>query len=209
MSAIEQRQQFILEQLDQRGSVNVIELANHFDVNDMTFRRDLSELEGMELMGRIHGETVITQGRSYEPFLSLPNTCYQAEKRSNLELIIIDRLLHDVMAIDSNAGLTEVNFVIVFNTRPDGLCVSGMIAGAETDNRVLQVVKEAVPETPVFVNTGVNLGNIQAKLGYADGAITGTAFKWDGNIWNEMDIQRVKEFVDAVKAFRKVRPSNN
>jgi uncharacterized protein len=96
----------------------------------------------------------------------------------------------------------------VFNTRPDGLCVSGMIAGAETDHQVLQAVKAAVPETPVFVNTGVNLSNIEAKLSIADGAITGTTFKHDGYIWNDVDVRRVKEFMDAVNTFRKSLSTN-
>jgi hypothetical protein len=90
----------------------------------------------------------------------------------------------------------------VFNARPDGLCVSGIIAGAQTDLQVLQVAKAAVPDTPVFVNTGVNLANIDVHLRIADGAITGTTFKRDGYIWNEVDVCRVKEFMDAVKAFR-------
>ena len=72
----------------------------------------------------------------------------------------------------------------VFNTRPDALCVSGLIAGAETSSSTLQRVKEAVPETAVFANTGVRLSNIEQQLAFADGTITGTTFKRDGYIWN-------------------------
>jgi hypothetical protein len=91
----------------------------------------------------------------------------------------------------------------VFNTRPDGLCVSGLTAGVETDTQVLKLVKEAVPDTPIFANTGVNLANVEEQLSIADGVITGTTFKRDGYIWHEVDIQRVKEFMDRVKAFRR------
>jgi membrane complex biogenesis BtpA family protein len=90
----------------------------------------------------------------------------------------------------------------VFNNRPDGLCVSGITAGAETDVQVLKVVKDAVPETAIFANTGVRLNNIAAQLSIADGAVTGTTFKRDGYIWNEVDVKRVKEFMDCVKEFR-------
>jgi membrane complex biogenesis BtpA family protein len=90
----------------------------------------------------------------------------------------------------------------VFNTQPDGLCVSGNTAGVETDIQALKVVKDAVPETPVFANTGVRLDTIEAHLGIADGAVTGTTFKRDGYIWNEVDVQRVKEFMTRVKKFR-------
>jgi predicted TIM-barrel enzyme len=64
-------------------------------------------------------------------------------------------------------------------------------------------VKEAVPETPVFANTGVNLDNVVQQLEIADGAVVGTTFKRDGYIWNEVDIQRVKAFMDKVRQFRK------
>lgn len=90
----------------------------------------------------------------------------------------------------------------VFNNQPDALCVSGITAGAETDSQILKMVKDAVPETPVFANTGVRLSNIEAQLSIADGAVTGTTFKREGYIWNEVDTARVKEFMDRVKEFR-------
>jgi len=91
----------------------------------------------------------------------------------------------------------------VFNTRPDALCVSGLTAGAETSTATLKRVKEAVPETPVFANTGVNLDNVVQQLEIEDGAVVSTTFKRDGYIWNEVDIQRVKAFMDKVRQFSK------
>ena len=90
----------------------------------------------------------------------------------------------------------------VFNTRPDGLCVSGLTAGAETSATTLEQVKEAVPETPIFANTGVRLENVDQQLSIADGAIVGSTFKRDGHIWNEVDRARVRAFMDRVEAFR-------
>jgi len=90
----------------------------------------------------------------------------------------------------------------VFNTRPDGLCVSGQMAGKETDTQLLEKIKLSVPDIPIFANTGVNLSNVVEQLNIADGVITGTTFKRDGFIWNEVDSGRVKEFMDKVKAFR-------
>ncbi len=68
----------------------------------------------------------------------------------------------------------------VFNAKPDALCVSGLTAGAETDTQVLYRVKQAVGDTPVFVNTGVNPANVREQLAIADGAVVGTYFKVDG-----------------------------
>ena len=90
----------------------------------------------------------------------------------------------------------------VFNTKPDALCVSGLVAGAETDSQILKKVKEAVPGTVVFANTGVKLNNVEEQLSIADGAIVGTTFKKDGVFENPVDVTRVKEFMDRVKKFR-------
>ena len=99
-------------------------------------------------------------------------------------------------------ALTDIARSTVFVARPDGLCVSGLAAGAETPFESLKQVKEAVPETPVFANTGVRLSNIEQMLAVADGTITGTTFKREGYIWNEVDVQRVRAFMDKVREVR-------
>lgn len=90
----------------------------------------------------------------------------------------------------------------VFNNRPDALCVSGLTAGAETSAQTLKLVKEAVPDTPVFANTGVRLDNVAEQLEVADGAVIGTAFKQDGHTWNPIDGNRVRALMDKVKELR-------
>jgi len=90
----------------------------------------------------------------------------------------------------------------VFNTKPDALCVSGLIAGEEASTQTIKLVKEAVPNTPVFANTGVSLSNVKQQLEIADGAVVGTTFKTDGYIWNPVDEERVSEFMQSVKDFR-------
>ncbi len=90
----------------------------------------------------------------------------------------------------------------VFNCRPDALCVSGLTAGTETDASILNAVKTAVPGTVVFANTGVRPENVEKQLSVADGAVTGTTFKKDGLFDNYVDADRVRYFMDKVKAFR-------
>jgi membrane complex biogenesis BtpA family protein len=90
----------------------------------------------------------------------------------------------------------------VFNTRPDVLCVSGLIAGAETSPSALREVKEAVPDTPVFANTGVRLENVEAQLAVADGAVVGTSLKRDGHIWNPVDPARAAALMEKVRRIR-------
>ncbi|KPL78700.1 SgcQ protein [Ornatilinea apprima] len=102
----------------------------------------------------------------------------------------------------ADRDIVEVARSTVFNARPDGLCVSGLTAGAETDASVLAKVKQAVPQTPVFANTGVRLENVEQQLAVADGAVVGTTFKRDGTIWNEVDAARVKALMERVRSIR-------
>lgn len=99
-------------------------------------------------------------------------------------------------------NIVDIAKSTVFNNKPDALCVSGLTAGAETDSSVLKAVKDAVPNTAVFANTGVRLSNIQQQLSIADGTVTATTFKRDGVFENEVDVKRVKEFMDKAKEVR-------
>ena len=54
----EERHQAIAELVASRGRVAVTELATHFDVTTETVRRDLSQLEQLKLLRRVHGGAV-------------------------------------------------------------------------------------------------------------------------------------------------------
>jgi len=98
--------------------------------------------------------------------------------------------------------ITAIARSTVFNNHPDALCVSGLIAGDCTDEQILSTVKQAVPDTPVFANTGVNVNNVEAQLSIADGAIVATTFKENGIFENPVDPARVADFMQVVKEFR-------
>ena len=102
----------------------------------------------------------------------------------------------------SARNVVDIARSTVFVAQPDALCVSGLTAGAEASSETLRLVKDAVPETPVFANTGVHAGNLAATLRIADGTVTGTTFKRDGQIWNEVDVERVREFMRIARACR-------
>lgn len=99
--------------------------------------------------------------------------------------------------------LASIAATTVFATKPDGICVSGLTAGAPTDAQALRVVKDHAGSVPVFVNTGVRAHNAAEQLAVADGAIVGTYFKEDGVFENRAVASRAAELMDAVKEFRK------
>ncbi len=91
---------------------------------------------------------------------------------------------------------------IIFNCSPDGLCVSGASAGSETDTQILENVKRAAGDVPVFCNTGFNARTAAEKLRFCDAACVGTTFKKDGKFENNVDPARVIDLMTVVKEIR-------
>ena len=90
----------------------------------------------------------------------------------------------------------------VFSSLADAILVSGAITGQAADQSELRKVREALPDTPVFANTGVRIDNVEQTLKISDGCIIGTHFKVDGNTWNPVDKDRVRRFMDQVGTLR-------
>jgi len=90
----------------------------------------------------------------------------------------------------------------VFSSLADVILVSGPMTGEPVEAANLKRVKDELPDTPVFANTGVNIGNVADILRVADGAVIGTHFKVHGDTWNAVDGERVKRFMDAVAKLR-------
>lgn len=118
------------------------------------------------------------------------------------EVRLLFNILPEAAQYLANRSIVDIAKSTVFNHHPDALCVSGLTAGSQTDVSILKEVKLAVPDTPVFVNTGVTLENVEEQLDIVDGAIVGTTFKYDGKFENHVDINRVKAFMRKVKTFR-------
>jgi membrane complex biogenesis BtpA family protein len=90
----------------------------------------------------------------------------------------------------------------VFSSLADIVLVSGPMTGEAVETGNLKVVKNVLPDTPVFANTGVNIDNVGDILGIADGAVIGTHFKVDGDTWKAVDQSRVSRFMDKVGKIR-------
>ena len=102
----------------------------------------------------------------------------------------------------SNRSLENTAKSAVLSSLADALCISGITAGVAPDLANLELAKRVVPDTPIFANTGVNMENLASVLSIADGVIVGSGLKVDGNTWNPVDQDRVKEFMTQVKKLR-------
>ena len=115
---------------------------------------------------------------------------------------LLFNIVPEAAAYLAERQIADIARSTVFNNQPDALCVSGLTAGVETSAQTLRFVKDAVPETPVFANTGVKIENVADQLAIADGAIVGTTFKYDGITWNAVDPKRVEALMLKVKELR-------
>ena len=59
------------------------------------------------------------------------------------------------------------------------------------------------PDAIIFAATGVRINNVQDYMDTVDGFFIGTGFKRDGVFRNEIDQNRVSEFMNKVKELRK------
>lgn len=95
----EDRNAFILKEIEERGSVSVLDLAQRLNVSEMTVRRDLVDLEKEGLIRRVHGGAVSGRGRSFEPSLVLRETQHRDEKA------IIGKLAAELVADGDSIAL--------------------------------------------------------------------------------------------------------
>lgn len=90
----------------------------------------------------------------------------------------------------------------VFSSIPDAVLVSGTITGEAAAMSDLEAVKNVLPDTYVFANTGVKHATVRETLKIADGVIVGSSLKYHGHTWNAVDPERAKEFMAIVRMDR-------
>lgn len=115
---------------------------------------------------------------------------------------LLFNIVPEAAAYVAERDLAQLTRSTVFNCVPDGLCVSGLTAGAPTETTTLRVVKENAGATPVIVNTGVRPETLAESMRFADAAIVGTFFKHDGRFENAVDPARVRDLMAVAQSVR-------
>jgi hypothetical protein len=83
----------------------------------------------------------------------------------------------------------------------DALIVSGRMTGDAPPLDKVRRAREAATR-PILMGSGTTAENVAEFLRYADGAIVGSSLKVEGVMENPVDVERVRRYVDAVKALR-------
>lgn len=79
----------------------------------------------------------------------------------------------------------------------DVVVVTGARTGSAADASVCERVARAVPETPVWLGSGVTADTLRAWLAVAQGVIVGSALRADGRAGGPVDLARARAFVAA------------
>lgn len=85
----------------------------------------------------------------------------------------------------------------------DAIIVSGAATGEATDPSEIRRVKEALPETPLLVGSGVTAENLERFWPWADGMIVGSALKEAGDARNAVDPARARAFLEAASQLKR------
>ena len=81
----------------------------------------------------------------------------------------------------------------------DALIVTGPTTARPADLADVQQVRQAVPDRPILVGSGVTIDTVAAVLAATDGVIVGTALEEDGRTAAPIDPARVAAFVRAAR----------
>ncbi len=221
----ENRRKIILEEIEERGSVGVTELALRLNVSEMTIRRDLSYLNSKGIINRTHGGAVSAPGRSYEPPLTVRAFENLEAKRRIGKAAARLVAEGDSVAIDTGSTALEVarnlfdyrNLTVVtsslhvanllFNKPGIRLILSGGILRPE-EASLIGKLAEVTYESLFVDRLFLGVGAIDTKTGL-------TEYSWDDTLIKQAMIHSAKEVIlvaDATKfnrvAFARVAPLN-
>lgn len=85
------------------------------------------------------------------------------------------------------------------NSGAEAAILTGSMTGIAPDKNLIIDIKNNGLLIPLLLGSGINAKNAHLLWPIADGAIIGSGFKKEGRLSEPVDIERVKEFVSAVR----------
>lgn len=104
--SIEDRRKKIIDILNRQGKVKVVELSKLFCISEVTIRNDLSELEGIGILERIHGGAISTNKAYYN--MSFHDRLKTNEDEKMRIAAMVAQMVLDGDTIMINSGTTTL-----------------------------------------------------------------------------------------------------
>jgi hypothetical protein len=127
-------------------------------------------------------------------------------KRALLEPVVLIFADHMVKHASPMVAMDEIQVAKDLRYRgfADGIIISGVETGAEPDRARFAAVREALPDTPILIGSGLTETNAD-RFADADAAIVGTSIKIDGRVEASVDPERVARVVAAFRQHSRQR----
>lgn len=84
----------------------------------------------------------------------------------------------------------------------DAIIITGRKTGGDTNPDDIKRVREALPEVPLVVGSGVTKENVERYISMVDAIIIATGLNYDGKVEAGPDPTRIRSFTNKIKAFR-------
>jgi len=119
---------------------------------------------------------------------------YRSQLRAEQIKVFADsHVKHGSHAIVADRSITELTRDLAFFDA-DAIIATGQRTGNAADIQDVQTIADATP-LPVLIGSGITKNNIGSLLPLVDGVIVASSLKRDGNWWNAVDVERVKQLV--------------
>lgn len=105
---------------------------------------------------------------------------------------------HAGVSLDTR-DLNEIVDSIIWMLEPEVILVPGPRAGLPPKISTVGMLKEKYPNQEIIISSGISIDNVKDILSVSDGVIIGTSLKKDNILWNEIDEDKAKRFIDIVK----------
>jgi DeoR family transcriptional regulator, fructose operon transcriptional repressor len=115
------------------GSVDVADLAERYGVTTETIRRDLSDMQGRQLLRRVHGGAILEERMTHEPMIEARGMVNADEKLRIAQLAVAEVPERGSVIIDS--GSTGQRLAEVFPVERDVHVVTNSLLTALTLSR--------------------------------------------------------------------------
>jgi DeoR/GlpR family transcriptional regulator of sugar metabolism len=149
----EERQQKIVEHINQKGRVTVEDLSGFFNVTQMTIRRDLFALEKQGVLYRAHGGAIKREKRStaWQMSTLLTRLCQNEEEKDRIALCV-SQMIQDGESIMIDGGSTTTKVAQRLTGKRNLLIVTNALTIGELlleldDSKVILTGGELFKET--------------------------------------------------------------
>ncbi|WP_139892426.1 MULTISPECIES: DeoR/GlpR family DNA-binding transcription regulator [unclassified Bacillus (in: firmicutes)] len=123
-----ERQQYIIEKINQNGFIKIQELVKELHTSESTIRRDLSQLEDMSILKRVHGGAELVKKRSIEPTILEKSTSRTSEKKAIAKEAV--SMIDDGDCIYLDAGTTTLAMIPFIQNKPVTVVTNGIMQAA-------------------------------------------------------------------------------